>query len=138
MKSVVPYPHSSPDAKAPQRIFRGKRIQTRFFNVLNGNQAFKFTLVVDNGEFLNPVCVQHFLSLINIDPLFDRDDFFRHDLRNLATKVFFKTDIPVSEDAYKDLVFDDGKSRDRLLLHDRNGLSQLLVRVKGHWIQYHS
>src|SRR5476649_2459052 len=97
------------DHQLALRVFRRQRVLGRFLDILDGDQAAQFELVVDHQHALQAVLVHQALGFGRVGVLVDVDQLVarRHLGARLGVEFLFKTQVAVGDDADHHIAFDD-------------------------------
>ncbi len=106
-------------------------VLTGFFNVLDGDQAFKTVILVHQRQLFYAMLVQDPFGLIKSCPHRTGDQIPRHHILNRLIEILFENQIAIGQDPHQESVlFRDGHSRDVVTLHDRQGISDAVLGRK--------
>ena len=89
------------DSQPAMLVFASKRILSLLLNIFDGNQPFEPKIIIHKQEFFDPMAVESFLCLIEIDSRSGRNQFlFCHHLEYRSVQSLFKPEIPMRQDPY--------------------------------------
>ena len=64
VQEVGSNPDGSPYDQAPVVVFAGNRVVLHLHDVLVGDEAYQYALLVHDGQFLNLIALQDFLGFL--------------------------------------------------------------------------
>lgn len=118
---IFPNADRGPYSESSHGIFGGIEIAFPLLNILAGDQPHQMILVINQGQFLDPIVIQYAAGFVLSNLTMGRDELRSrsHDIGNLAVGML---DIPNVTGRHHAFQFafaaDDGKSIDAFLLHD--------------------
>ena len=97
----------------------------RFLDVLDGDQAFEISVVVDHQEFFDSVLVEQYLGLVERRPNRCGDQvFLGHEVCDGAFELGAEPEVAIGENALQlALVIDHGQARNLVSGHHLQGLA---------------
>ncbi len=120
-------------------VLAGVGIFQLLLDVLDGDQALKFVLVVDHQELLDAVLVQDLLRLFERGADRNRDEvLLGHHLADGDIGAGFKAQIAVGENAHQPLALRNRDAGDPVAAHHFESVTDHLVRPDGDRVHDHA
>src|SRR5476649_1588433 len=128
------------DQQLALRVFRRQRVLGRFLDILDGDQAAQFKLVVDHQHTLQAVLVHQALGFGRVGVLVDVDQLVarRHLGARLGVEFLFKTQVAVGDDADHHIAFDDRETGNTILLGQRDDVADFHLGRDGDRVAQHA
>ena len=139
LQTVLPRADGGGHAQTPERVLRCLRVAAGLLDVLDCNQAFEVTVLVDDEELLDPMVVQNLARLLEGRAHRHRDEvLLGHALGDGEVEARLEAKVAVGENAHQLPVrIRDRDPRDLVLLHDLQRLGDGLPRPHGHRVHDH-
>ena len=139
VQEVGSNPDGSPYDQAPVVVFAGNRVVLHLHDVLVGDEAYQYALLVHDGQFLNLIALQDFLGFLQGSPNRGRHEVATgHNLRDGAVQVCFKAEVAVRQDTGQTPIGgDNGDTADFEAGHQLQGIGHARIGRKGDGINDH-
>ena len=138
LQGIPTHPDRSGHPQLPAFIFGGLKKHFPLLNILTCDHAHEFSVLVDEGQLLNAVLIEHGTGSFpaGLRPADDKPLTRGHDITDLAVGVFHIPDITRRHHTDKFATgIDDGKSRDTALRHCFQQITHREIWTYGEWMR---
>ena len=133
------------DAQAPVGVLGGVGMGGRLLDVLDGDEADAFAVLVDDDQLFDAMLVQQAARLVACEtPSPDRDDLRVISSADRLARIVGETHVAVGEDADQPArlavgaALDHGNAGDRGALHQRQRVGERRVGENGDRVDHHA
>ncbi len=98
-----------PHSQATHPVLAGPGILSNFLDILDGDHAGEFPLIVHHQQFFYAMPVQHLLGFLQRDPLGNGNQIILgHHFGNLFIRLCLKSQIPIGDNPRQSVPAGDG------------------------------
>ncbi len=126
------------DAKAPHPILARMRMANRLVHILHGDQTAQAMLIINQRQLLNPMRLQEFLGLFEIDTGTRGDHLAGHHVAHLLVEAALEAEIAIGQDSDQAALGDYGQPGNPEAFHHGDRFADFLLGTDGDRIDDHA